>query len=111
MPQLPVRVITPHDGLDAFKYACSSILRDWSFTRQLAWRMFVRDTKAMFRGSFLCLSLAGGSFSCRDDCQGVPESFHMFASTPGRLPPEQSAVFDAKSSKLLSRLLPNMLAM
>ncbi len=53
MPQLPVRVITPHDGLDAFKYACTSILRDWSFTRQLAWRMFVRDTKAMFRGSFL----------------------------------------------------------
>ena len=53
MPELPVRVITPHDGLDAFKYACTSLIRDWSFTRELAWRMFLRDTRAMFRGSFL----------------------------------------------------------
>ena len=53
MTELPVRVITPHDGLDGFKYACSSLVRDWPFTRELAWRMFLRDTRAMFRGSFL----------------------------------------------------------
>jgi len=50
---LPVRVITPHDGLDAFRHAFTSLIRDRHFTRELAWRMFVRDTKAMFRGSFL----------------------------------------------------------
>ena len=53
MSDLPVRVITPHDGIDAFRHAITSIVRDWSYTRELAWRMFVRDTKATFRGSFL----------------------------------------------------------
>jgi lipopolysaccharide transport system permease protein len=53
MSPLPVRVITPHDGLDAFRHAFTSLIRDRHFTRELAWRMFVRDTKAMFRGSFL----------------------------------------------------------
>lgn len=51
--ELPVRVITPHDGTDAFRYAAASLVRDWSFTRNLAWRMFLRDTTAQFRGSFL----------------------------------------------------------
>ncbi|MFM7863881.1 MAG: ABC transporter permease, partial [Planctomycetaceae bacterium] len=52
-PELPVRVITPHDGSDAFRHAISSLVRDWSFTRTLAWRLFLRDTRAQFRGSFL----------------------------------------------------------
>ncbi|MFN5078465.1 MAG: ABC transporter permease [Planctomyces sp.] len=51
--ELPVRVITPHDGADAFRYAFSSLTRDWRFSRDLAWRIFVRDTQAGFRGSFL----------------------------------------------------------
>jgi lipopolysaccharide transport system permease protein len=51
--ELQVRVITPHDGTDAFRYAFTSTIRDWKFSRELAWRMFVRDTKATFRGSFL----------------------------------------------------------
>ncbi|MBL8873639.1 MAG: ABC transporter permease, partial [Planctomycetaceae bacterium] len=51
--ELQVRVITPHDGTDAFRYAFTSTLRDWKFSRELAWRMFIRDTKATFRGSFL----------------------------------------------------------
>ena len=53
MSELPVRIITPHDGLDAFRYAFTSMIRDRHFARALAWRMFVRDTKAMLRGSFL----------------------------------------------------------
>lgn len=52
-PELPVRVITPHDGTDAFRHAARSIVRDWPFTRNLAWRIFLRDTTAQFRGSFL----------------------------------------------------------
>jgi lipopolysaccharide transport system permease protein len=50
---LPVRVITPHNGLDAFKDAYRSIIRDWPITRALAYRMFVRDTAAAYRESFL----------------------------------------------------------
>jgi lipopolysaccharide transport system permease protein len=50
---LEVRIITPNDGTDAFHFAFSSIFRDWKFSRELAWRIFLRDTKATFRGSFL----------------------------------------------------------
>lgn len=50
---LPVRIITPHNGLDAFKDAYRSIIRDWPQTRSLAWRLFLRDTRAAYRGSFL----------------------------------------------------------
>jgi lipopolysaccharide transport system permease protein len=50
---LPERVITPHDGIEAFSDAIRSIGRDWSFTRGLAWRMFLRDTRATYRQSFL----------------------------------------------------------
>lgn len=50
---LPVRVITPHDGTDAFRHAAMSLLRDWPFTVNLAWRMLRRDTTAQLRGSFL----------------------------------------------------------
>jgi lipopolysaccharide transport system permease protein len=53
LPIFRNQVITPHDGLDAFTDAIRSIVRDWRFTRELAWRMFVRDTVATFRGSFL----------------------------------------------------------
>lgn len=52
-PELPVRVITPHDGTDAFRHAAGSILSDLPFTLNLAWRMFRRDTTVQFRGSFL----------------------------------------------------------
>ena len=53
MSQLPEKVITPHDGMDAFRDAFSSLLANRRMTRELAWRMFIRDTRAMFRGSFL----------------------------------------------------------
>lgn len=50
---LAERIITPHNGLDAFKDAVTSLVRDWDVTRSLAWRMFVRDTSATYRESFL----------------------------------------------------------
>ena len=52
-PTLPVRIITPHEGSEAFTYAISSIVRDFSKSRALAWRMLVRDTRAMYRQSLL----------------------------------------------------------
>lgn len=51
--KLPVRVITPYNGLDAFKDAIHSMVRDFPQSRTLAWRMLVRDTKAMYRQSLL----------------------------------------------------------
>jgi lipopolysaccharide transport system permease protein len=50
---LPVRVITPHSGLEAFAYAINSVIRDFPQSRALAWRMLVRDTQAMYRKSML----------------------------------------------------------
>jgi len=50
---LQERIITPHDGLDAFSDAIRSVVRDWPFTRALAWRMFLRDVRATYRQSFL----------------------------------------------------------
>jgi lipopolysaccharide transport system permease protein len=50
---LPERIITPHNGLDAFKDAVTSLVKDWPFARDLAWRMFLRDTRATYRQSFL----------------------------------------------------------
>ncbi len=50
---LPIRIITPHNGLDAFKDAYRSIIRDWPQTQSLAWRLFLRDTRAAYRSSFL----------------------------------------------------------
>jgi lipopolysaccharide transport system permease protein len=53
LQELPIRTITPHDGTDAFRHAVSSIISNRRFSSELAWRMFLRDTKAAFRGSFL----------------------------------------------------------
>jgi len=50
---LPVRIITPHNGLEAFTHAIRSIVRDFPQSRALAWRMLVRDTQAMYRQSLL----------------------------------------------------------
>lgn len=51
--ELPVRVITPHNGLEAFTYAIKSMVSDFPQSRALAWRMLVRDTKAAYRQSLL----------------------------------------------------------
>lgn len=51
--ELPVRVITPHNGLEAFTHAIKSIVSDLPQSRALAWRMLLRDTKAMYRQSLL----------------------------------------------------------
>jgi lipopolysaccharide transport system permease protein len=51
--QLRVRVMTPHSGLDAFRDAIDSLRGNFSQARQLAWRFFVRDTKADHRQSLL----------------------------------------------------------
>ena len=50
---LPVCVITPHTGIDAFTGAIRSTIRDFPQARALAWRMFLRDTRAMYRQSLL----------------------------------------------------------
>lgn len=50
---LPVRVITPHSGLESFGDAIRSLGRDFAQSRELAWRMFLRDTRAMYRQSLL----------------------------------------------------------
>lgn len=51
--ELPVRVITPHSGLEDFTHAIRSIVSDFPKSRALAWRMLVRDTRAMYRQSLL----------------------------------------------------------
>jgi lipopolysaccharide transport system permease protein len=48
-----VRVITPHQGLDAFSDAIRTLLCDFPQSRALAWRMLLRDTRAMYRQSLL----------------------------------------------------------
>lgn len=50
---LPVRVITPHAGIDAFRDALRSIRTSFGPARQLAWRFFLRDTRADHRQSLL----------------------------------------------------------
>jgi lipopolysaccharide transport system permease protein len=52
-PPTPVRVITPHSGLDAFRSASKSLVTDFSQARELAWRFFLRDTRAEHRQSIL----------------------------------------------------------
>jgi lipopolysaccharide transport system permease protein len=51
--ELPVRVITPYSGVDAFNEAVVSLSRDFPQSRELAWRMLLRDTRALHRQSLL----------------------------------------------------------
>jgi len=50
---LPVRVLEPHSGLDAFREAVRSLWKSFHQARQLAWRFFLRDTRADHRQSLL----------------------------------------------------------
>ena len=50
---LSVRVITRHNGLEAFTYAVRSMISDFPQSRALAWRMLLRDTRAMYQQSLL----------------------------------------------------------
>jgi lipopolysaccharide transport system permease protein len=52
-PALPVRVLEPHSGLDAFREAVRSLWTSFGQARQLAWRFFLRDTRADHRQSLL----------------------------------------------------------
>jgi lipopolysaccharide transport system permease protein len=52
-PSQVIRVITPHNGFDAFGDAVRSIIGGFKHARQLAWRFFLRDTKADHRQSLL----------------------------------------------------------
>ncbi|QDV69545.1 Teichoic acid translocation permease protein TagG [Rosistilla carotiformis] len=52
-PVLRERVITPHGGFDAFTDAIAAMISDIPQSRALAWRMFLRDTRAMYRQSLL----------------------------------------------------------
>jgi len=48
-----VRVITPDTGIDAFARAIGSTIRGFPQAWALAWRMFLRDTRAAYRQSLL----------------------------------------------------------
>ncbi len=50
---LPLRVITPHAGLDGFRVAARSLVTGFVPARRLAWRFFLRDTRAEHRQSLL----------------------------------------------------------
>jgi len=50
---LPVRVIVPHSGLNGFRYAIRSLWSAFPQARALAWRFFLRDTRAAHRQSLL----------------------------------------------------------
>ena len=50
---LPVRVITPQVGLQAFREAFASLITGFAAARHLAWRFFLRDTRAAHRQSLL----------------------------------------------------------
>lgn len=53
MSPLPVRVITPHSGLDGFRVAIASLTGGFGQARALAWRFFLKDTRADHRQSAL----------------------------------------------------------
>jgi lipopolysaccharide transport system permease protein len=50
---LPIRVIVPHSGLAGIRFAVASIFSGFRQARQLAWRFFLRDTRAAHRQSIL----------------------------------------------------------
>jgi lipopolysaccharide transport system permease protein len=51
--ELAVRVIVPHAGLDGFRFAWQSLWSAFPQARGLAWRFFLRDTRAAHRQSVL----------------------------------------------------------
>ena len=51
--ELTVRVIVPHSGLDGFRFALRSLFTGFPQARELAWRFFLRDTRASHRQSLL----------------------------------------------------------
>jgi lipopolysaccharide transport system permease protein len=51
--ELPVRVIVPHSGLDGFRFALASLWTALPQACELAWRFFLRDTRASHRQSLL----------------------------------------------------------
>lgn len=50
---LPVRIIVPHSGLDGFRHALYSLWTAFPHACELAWRFFLRDTRASYRQSLL----------------------------------------------------------
>jgi lipopolysaccharide transport system permease protein len=50
---LPVRVIVPHAGLDGFRFAMGSLRTAFPQASELAWRLFLRDTRSAHRQSLL----------------------------------------------------------
>ena len=51
--ELTIRVITPASGLTAFRDAVRSLVTEFAQARELAWRLFLRDTRAEHRQSLL----------------------------------------------------------
>ena len=52
-PTIPVRIITPHSGLEGFRAAIRELVTEFPQARRLAWRFFLRDTRAAHRQSLL----------------------------------------------------------
>jgi lipopolysaccharide transport system permease protein len=50
---LPVRIIEPRSGLHAFRKGVESLVSGFSEARHIAWRFFLRDTRAAHRSSFV----------------------------------------------------------
>jgi lipopolysaccharide transport system permease protein len=48
-----IKVIQPHSGLDAFNQSVRGLRADFPHARRLAWRFFLRDTRADHRQSVL----------------------------------------------------------
>ncbi len=51
--ELPVKIITPHIGTEAFTFAIASLALDFRQSCGLAWRMLLRDIRATYRQSLL----------------------------------------------------------
>lgn len=51
--KLPVHIITPEPGFHAIGNVFRELVQDFPMARELAWRMFLRDTRSQFRQSFL----------------------------------------------------------
>ncbi len=51
--ELPVREYVPHAGLAGIRAALSSLVTGFGAARELAWRFFLRDTRAAYRQSAL----------------------------------------------------------